>query len=75
MDLARAPRRAARKKGSGYENDLRFAFASSPDHLPFTSLAPGPWEIKTLDSWIKLHEVMSNDITINDRAQNCESCY
>ena len=22
MDLARAPRRAARKKGSGYENDL-----------------------------------------------------
>jgi hypothetical protein len=22
MDLARAPRRAARKKGSGYENDI-----------------------------------------------------
>jgi hypothetical protein len=26
MDLARAPRRAARKKGSGYENDLKGGF-------------------------------------------------
>ena len=34
------------------------------------AMAPGPWEIKTRDSWIKLHEVMSNDITIERKIAN-----
>jgi hypothetical protein len=33
-------------------------------------MAPGPWEIKTRDSRIKLHEVMSNDITIERKIAN-----
>ena len=31
LDLARAPRRTARKKGSGYENDCEIYYCSSQD--------------------------------------------
>jgi hypothetical protein len=41
MDLARAPRRTARKKGSGYENESGHAY---PQGLSAARVLPRPWD-------------------------------